>query len=128
MDLLALEKESEKAKLASVENQLQVAKNKADKWSQLNDGLRSQLSLAVTEPDALGQEYVALRSKLDTASADAEEMVAQYKADVEAAEIRLKTKIEYIKRLSRRETLEKIHARGFDLSPKIKEAMRLEAE
>ncbi|XP_070041180.1 uncharacterized protein [Nicotiana tomentosiformis] len=119
MDLLALEKEAAKAELASVENQLRVAKDKVDKWSQLSDDLQAPLNSAITEWDALGQEYAALRSKVDATSADAEEMVVQYKADVEAAETRLKTKTEYIKWLSRRETLEEIHARGFDLSAEM---------
>ncbi|XP_070024937.1 uncharacterized protein [Nicotiana sylvestris] len=110
MYLLASEKETAKAKLTSVENQLRVANDKDDKWSQLNDNLRAQLSSTVTEWDALGKKYEALKSKLDTTSADAEEMVAQYRADVEAAKTRLKTKAEYVKRLSQRETLEEIHA------------------
>lgn len=33
MDMVASEKETAKAELASVENQLRVAKDKADKWS-----------------------------------------------------------------------------------------------
>ncbi|XP_070046695.1 uncharacterized protein [Nicotiana tomentosiformis] len=110
MDLLASEKETAKAELALVKNKLRVAKDKADKWSQLNDDLRAQLSSAVVEWDALRREYAALRSTLDTTSADAEEMVAQYKVDVEAAKTCLKIKTEYMKRLSRRETLEEIHA------------------
>lgn len=60
--------------------------------------------------------------------ADANEMVSQYMADVEAAEARLKTATEYVRRLSRRGTLEEIHARGFDLSSEIEEAKRVEAE
>ncbi|XP_070057620.1 uncharacterized protein [Nicotiana tomentosiformis] len=87
MDLLASKKETAQANLASVEVQLRVAKEKADKWSQLNDDLREQLSLAVVERDTLGREYVVMKSKLDTTSADAKEMVAQYKADVEEIEM-----------------------------------------
>ncbi|XP_070017475.1 uncharacterized protein [Nicotiana sylvestris] len=128
MDLLASEKETSKVELSSVENQLQVAKDKADKWSQLNDDLRAQLSSVVAEWDVLGMEYEALKSKLDTTSVDAEEMVAQYKADVEASKTRLKTKDEYVKWLSWRETLKEIHARGFDLSAKIKESKTLAIE
>nr|XP_033515272.1 uncharacterized protein LOC117279777 [Nicotiana tomentosiformis] len=97
-------------------------------WSQLNDDLRAQLSSVVAEWDALRSEYEALKSKLDTTSADVDKMMAQYKADVEASETRLKTKAKYMKLLSRRETLEEIQARGFDLSVKIEEAKRLKAE
>ncbi|XP_009609376.1 uncharacterized protein [Nicotiana tomentosiformis] len=76
MDLLASEKETTNAELALVENQLRVVKDKADKWSQLNNDLRAQLNLVVAKRDALGREYEALRSKLETTSADAEKMVA----------------------------------------------------
>ncbi|XP_070005056.1 uncharacterized protein [Nicotiana sylvestris] len=110
IDLLASEKEITKAKLASIEVQLRVAKEKVDNWSQLNDDLRTQLSSTVIEQDALSREYEAVKSKLDTTTVDADEMVAQYKASVEATEVRLKEKAEYMKRLSRRETFEEIHA------------------
>ncbi|XP_070056260.1 uncharacterized protein [Nicotiana tomentosiformis] len=113
MNLLGSEKEAVKEELASAKDQLQLAKNKVDKWSQLNDELRAQLNSDVTERDALGQEYAVLRSKLEATyidSSDLEEMLAQYKADVEIVEACLKTKIEYVKRLFRRETFEEIHA------------------
>ncbi|XP_070034607.1 uncharacterized protein [Nicotiana tomentosiformis] len=127
-DWLASEKETAQAKLASVQVQLWVAKEKADKRSQLKDELRAYLISALTERDALSKEYEAINSKLNTTYADTEEMVAQYKADVKAAEARLKTNAEYMRRLSRRETLEEIHARGFDLSAEIEEAKKLEAK
>ncbi|XP_070015311.1 uncharacterized protein [Nicotiana sylvestris] len=126
MDLLASEKETVKAELASVENQLQVAKDKADKWSQLNDDILAQLSSTVAERDALCREYEAMKSKLDTTSTDAKEMMAQYKANVVAVETRLKSKVEYVKRLTRKETLEETHARSFDLSTEIKDDKKLE--
>nr|XP_016472409.1 PREDICTED: flagellar attachment zone protein 1-like [Nicotiana tabacum] len=110
MDVMDSEKETAKAKLASVEVQLQMAKEKADKWSQPNDNLRAQLSSAVTDRDALSREYEAVESKLDTTSVDAEEMVAQYKADVEAAE----------------RDFEEIHVRCFDLLAEIEEGKNSE--
>ncbi|XP_070056943.1 uncharacterized protein [Nicotiana tomentosiformis] len=128
MDRLASEKETVRAQLASVEVQLRVAKEKSNKRSQLNDELRSQLSSALAERDALGNECEAIKSQLHTTTANAEEMVAQYRADVEAAKAHLKTTTEYVKWLSRRETLEEIHARGFDLSTKIEEEKSLEIE
>ncbi|XP_009588515.1 uncharacterized protein [Nicotiana tomentosiformis] len=128
MDMLASEKEIAQAKLESVEVQLQVEKEKADKRSHLNEDLQAQLSLAVDERDTLGREYEAIKSKLDITCTDAEEMVAQYKADIEAAETRLKMNAEYMRWLSRRETLKEIHARGFDLSVEIEEAIKIEAE
>lgn len=54
MDLLASEKEATKEELASAKDKLKVVKDKANKWSKLNDELRAQLGLAVSEWDALG--------------------------------------------------------------------------
>ncbi|XP_070039168.1 uncharacterized protein [Nicotiana tomentosiformis] len=128
MDMLASEKETTQAKLSSIKVQLRMAKEKADKPAQLNEDLLAQLSSVAAEWDALGKDLKATTSKLETTSADVDEMVAQYMADVKAAEARLKTNAEYVRRLSRRETLEEIHARGFDLSTEIEEAQNLEAE
>ncbi|XP_070049655.1 WEB family protein At1g12150-like [Nicotiana tomentosiformis] len=100
MDLLDSEKETAQDKLSSVEVQLRVAKEKDDKRAQQNEDLRTQLGSAIAERDTLGKEIQVIRSKLEITSADADEMVAQYKADVEAAEARLKTTAEYVRRLS----------------------------
>ncbi|XP_070045972.1 uncharacterized protein [Nicotiana tomentosiformis] len=130
MNLLASEKENKKEELASVKDQLRMAKDKADKWSQLNDELQAQMNSAIAERDTLGQEYTALKSKLEETSiksSEVEEMLAQYKVDVEVAEAHLKTETKYVRRLSRRETIEEIYARGFDISAKIEEAKKLES-
>lgn len=68
MDLLASEKEATKEELVLVKDQLRVVKDKADKWSWLNDELLAHLYLAVRERDALDQEYTALTSKLEATS------------------------------------------------------------
>ncbi|XP_019246300.1 PREDICTED: uncharacterized protein LOC109225947 [Nicotiana attenuata] len=125
MDLLVSEKEATKEDLASSKDQLRVMKDKADKWSRLNDELQAQLDSAISERDALGQEYTGLKSKLVAASNDSfevQDMLPQYKNNVEIVEAHLITKDEYVKWLSRKETLEDIHARGFDLSAEIEEA------
>ncbi|XP_070040129.1 uncharacterized protein [Nicotiana tomentosiformis] len=83
---------------------------------------------AIAERDTLGKKLEIMRSKLEATSADADEMVAQYKADVKAAEARQKTIAEYVRWLSRKETLEEIHARGFNLSVVIEEAKRLKVK
>ncbi|XP_070041558.1 uncharacterized protein [Nicotiana tomentosiformis] len=116
MNLLVSEKETAQAKLSLVEVQLRVAKEKADTRTQQKEDLQARLGSAIAERDALGKELQIMRSRLEATLTDADEMVAQYKADVEAAEARLKTTAEYVRRLSRREILEEIHARGFDLS------------
>nr|XP_016513701.1 PREDICTED: uncharacterized protein LOC107830597 [Nicotiana tabacum] len=114
MDLLASKKEDIKEELAS-----------------LNEELRPQLDSAILEWDDLGREYTALKSKLEATLIDyseVEERLAKYKTDVEIVEACLRTKAEYVKRLSQRETLEEIHAQRFDLLAKIEEAKRIEVE
>lgn len=72
-----------------------------------------------------------MKSKLEVASIDSskvQDMLDQYKNNVEIAEAHLITKAEYIKWLSQRETLEEIHARRFDLSAEIEESKRLKAK
>nr|XP_018628969.1 uncharacterized protein LOC104104247 [Nicotiana tomentosiformis]XP_033514083.1 uncharacterized protein LOC104104247 [Nicotiana tomentosiformis]XP_033514084.1 uncharacterized protein LOC104104247 [Nicotiana tomentosiformis]XP_033514085.1 uncharacterized protein LOC104104247 [Nicotiana tomentosiformis] len=124
MDRLASEKETAREQLASVEVQLRVA----EAWAQRIEDLRSQLGLAIAEHDALGKELETTKSASEITRADAAEMVAQYRADAEAAQDRLKVTVEYMKWLSRREALEEAHARGFDLSAEIENAKRLEVE
>ncbi|XP_070045299.1 uncharacterized protein [Nicotiana tomentosiformis] len=87
---------------------------------------QKEASVLQREHTDLVEKLEPMRSQLETTSADIEEMVAQYKVDIEEAKARLKTNAEYVRRLSRRETLEEIHARGFDLSVKIEEAKKLE--
>nr|XP_016463228.1 PREDICTED: uncharacterized protein LOC107786288 [Nicotiana tabacum] len=66
-------------------------------------------------------------------------MVAVYRSDAEAAQVRAKEVAEaaqaranwvaeHAKCQSRRETLKEIHARGFDLTAEIENAKELEAE
>ncbi|XP_070023110.1 uncharacterized protein [Nicotiana sylvestris] len=128
IDRLALENEAALEQLASVEVHIQVAKEKAKERARQNEDLQAQLGSTITERDALGKELEIMRSELKTTRADAEEMVAQYTADVEASDARLKVTVEYVKRLSRREIVEEIHAWGFDLVAEIEEVNRLEVE
>ncbi|XP_070037103.1 uncharacterized protein [Nicotiana tomentosiformis] len=125
--LLASEGDATKEDLASAKDQLRLMKDKAYKWSRQNDELRAKLDTAFTEWDALGREYTALKSKLETASNESskvQDMLAQYKNNVEVAEARIITKDEHLKWLLWRKTLEEIHAWGFDLVAEIKEAKR----
>ncbi|XP_070047128.1 interactor of constitutive active ROPs 4-like [Nicotiana tomentosiformis] len=122
IDRLASEKETAQEHLASVKVQLQVAKEKSDAQARQNEDLQAQLGSTIDERDALGKELKIARSESETTRADAEEMVAQYRASVEAVEARLKVTVEYVKRFSRRETLEVIHTCGFDFSTEIKNA------
>ncbi|XP_019257798.1 PREDICTED: uncharacterized protein LOC109236019 [Nicotiana attenuata] len=87
----------------------------------------------------LDTEIAAAKSEAETVKADAEAIVAVYRPDAEAAQARAKEVsdaaqaraywvAEHAKCQSRRETLEEIHARGFNLAVEIKNAKELEAE
>ncbi|XP_019256719.1 PREDICTED: uncharacterized protein LOC109235182 [Nicotiana attenuata] len=73
-------------------------------------------------------ELEAAKSEAKAVKANTDEVVAVYKADAEGAQARAKDIFEYAKRQSRRETLEEIHAHGFDLSTEIENAKELEDE
>lgn len=81
--------------------------------------------------DTLGQEYTVLKSKLEVASrkiSGAQDMSAQYKADIEIVEAKIITKTEYVRWISRTEAFKEIQARRIDVAAKIEEDKRLEAE
>ncbi|XP_070049861.1 uncharacterized protein [Nicotiana tomentosiformis] len=128
MDRLALEKETARAQLALAEAQLQVAKEKVEVQAKKVEELQSQLSSAASEQEIMAKELETAKLATVVVKVDADEMVAQYKANVEAAQGRLKDIIDYEKRQLRREALEDIHARGFALSAEIETAKGLKAE
>ncbi|XP_070050019.1 uncharacterized protein [Nicotiana tomentosiformis] len=125
MDRLVSKKETAREQLASLEVQLRVAKEKADTRARRIEDLQAQLGSAIAERNAFGKELEITRSESEISSVDAEEMVAQYMADIKAAEARQKVIVEYVKWMSRRETLEEIHARVLTCRPRSK---RLEVE
>ncbi|XP_070054026.1 MAR-binding filament-like protein 1-1 [Nicotiana tomentosiformis] len=129
MDRFAAEKETDRAQLSSSETQLQKVKEKnlvqAKKIEELEARLASVLAKA--ESDA------------EKAKTYADALVAIYKADAEVAQVQAREAAEsadgrahwvaeLAKYRSRRETLEEIHARGFDLTEEIKMAKELEAD
>nr|XP_016449587.1 PREDICTED: ATP synthase subunit b-like [Nicotiana tabacum] len=128
MDRLASEKETAQEQRASTEAQLRSMKEKAETRSQKIEDLQSHLGSAVAARDTLDKELEAAKLAVEITKADAEEMVAQYKADAEAAQERLKDIVKYVRWQSRREVLEEVHARGFYLSAEIVNFKRLEFE
>nr|XP_016512349.1 PREDICTED: putative protein tag-278 [Nicotiana tabacum] len=112
IDRLASEKETAREQLASTEVQLRAVREKEEPRSQKIEDLQSQLGSAVAERDTLDKDLKIAKPAVEITRAAVAEMVAQYRADAE----------------SRREALEEVHARGFDLSAKIKNAKRLKAE
>nr|XP_016505606.1 PREDICTED: uncharacterized protein LOC107823479 [Nicotiana tabacum] len=102
MDRLASEKETARAQLTLAEVHLRAAKEKA------------------LELEAAKSEVVVVKAEVD-------ERVDKYKADAEAAQDFVENTVEHMKWQSRREAVEEVHARGFDLSAEIKDAKVLEA-
>ncbi|XP_070055531.1 KNR4/SMI1 homolog [Nicotiana tomentosiformis] len=129
MDRLAVEKEIARAQLSSAESQLQGIKEK-----------RSVQARKIRELEAmLASKLAKAKSELEKAKAEADEFVAIYRADAEAAQVEEKkaaetaqTRAYWVGELakcqSRRETLEEIHARGFDLTEEMKKVIELEAD
>ncbi|XP_070053982.1 uncharacterized protein [Nicotiana tomentosiformis] len=131
MVVLASERDATKEDMAPTKDRLRVMRENTNKWSRLNEELKEQLNSVVTERDTISQECSALKSKLEAASNEASEVqdiLAQYKNDVEVVEARVIIKAKYVKWLSQRENLEEIHARGVDFATEIEEAKSLEAE
>ncbi|XP_070057357.1 uncharacterized protein [Nicotiana tomentosiformis] len=128
MDRLASEKDIAQAQLASTEVQLRAVKEKALVQAKKIEEFQSQLSSFVSNQENLAKDLEMAKSEAKVVKVDADEMVAVYKADVEEAQVRAKDIIEHAKRQSRRETLEEIHAWGFDLSTEIESAKELEVE
>ncbi|XP_019236453.1 PREDICTED: cilia- and flagella-associated protein 58-like [Nicotiana attenuata] len=129
MDHLASKKDTARAQLSSVERQLQSMKEeslaRAKKIEELKTRLAAELAKAASEAERV--------------KANAEAVVAVYRADAEVAnarakeisdvaQVRLSCIAEHAKCQSQRETLEEIHARGFDLMADIVNAKVLEAE
>ncbi|XP_070040606.1 uncharacterized protein [Nicotiana tomentosiformis] len=125
IDRFAAEKETARAQLSSSETQLQKVKEKnlvqAKKIEELEVRLASVLA------------------KAKKAKTYADALVAVYRADAEAAQVQEREAAESVdgrahwvaelaKYRSRRETLEEIHARGFDLTEEIKRAKELKAD
>ncbi|XP_070054923.1 uncharacterized protein [Nicotiana tomentosiformis] len=139
MDRLASEKEAALAQLASAETQLRSLKEKALVQAKKIEEFQSRLGSATSDRERLAIELAADKSEVETAKTNIDAMVAVYRSDAEAAQVRAKKVAEsaqaranwiaeHAKCQSRRETLEEIHARGFDLTAEIENAKELEAE
>ncbi|XP_070045774.1 uncharacterized protein [Nicotiana tomentosiformis] len=91
---------------------------RAQKVEELETRLAAELARATSEVEALVASYRAYAEAANT----------QAKEISDAAEVRLSRVAEHARRQSRRETLEEVHARGFDLTAEIESAKVLEDE
>ncbi|XP_070049198.1 MAR-binding filament-like protein 1 [Nicotiana tomentosiformis] len=122
MDHLGSEKDTVRAQLSSVERQLQSVKvenlERAQKVKELETRLVVELARATSEAEALVASY---QTNVEAAN-------TRTKGISDADEVRLSCVAEHARSQSRRETLEEVHARGFDLTADIENAMVLEDE
>ncbi|XP_070046326.1 uncharacterized protein [Nicotiana tomentosiformis] len=129
MDRLATEKKTARAQLSSVENQLQSIKEKNSVQARKIEELEARLA----------SELAKAKSDAERAKANADAFVAVYQADAKVAQVQgreaaetANTRAHWVAEhsicRSRRETLEEIHARGFDLTEEIKRAKEIEAD
>ncbi|XP_070053408.1 uncharacterized protein [Nicotiana tomentosiformis] len=128
VDHLAAEKETVRAQLSSAESQLQDLKENSSAQAKKIGELEVQLA----------SELVRAKTEAEKAKAEADAIVAIYRADAEAAQAQVIEATETAQRAywitelstcqSWRETLEKIHARGFDLTSEIVKAREHEVE
>ncbi|XP_070046859.1 protein MLP1 homolog [Nicotiana tomentosiformis] len=129
MDCFAAEKETTRAQLSSVKSQLQGMKEKSSAQARKIEELKARLAF----------ELAKAKSEAEKAKVEADVIVAIYRADAEATQVQAREAaksaqtraywiVELAKCQSRRETLEEIHARYFDLTNEIVKARELEAE
>ncbi|XP_070045389.1 uncharacterized protein [Nicotiana tomentosiformis] len=120
MKRFAAEKEIDRAQLSSVQSHHRGMKEKSSAQEKKIEELEARQA----------SELAKNKSKAEKAKAKADAIVAVYRADAEAAQVQEREAVEtaqtqayWIDELakcqSRRETLEEIHARGFDLIDEI---------
>ncbi|XP_070047249.1 uncharacterized protein [Nicotiana tomentosiformis] len=128
-NVLPQKKETTRAQLSSVENQLQIMKNKSSIQARKIEEFEARLA----------SELAKAKSDAEKAKTNTDALVAVYRADAEAAQVQAREAAEtanarahWVAKLakcrSQRETLEEIHNRGFDLSEKIKRAKEIEVD
>ncbi|XP_070023191.1 uncharacterized protein [Nicotiana sylvestris] len=122
-------KDTAQAQLSSAEHQLQIIKEellvRAKKIEEFEVWLAAELAKATSEAERVKADAQAV---VAVYRADAEVAHARAKEIFDAAQVRSFCVAEHAKCQSRRETLEDIYASGFDLTGDIENAKVLEAE
>ncbi|XP_070045522.1 rRNA-processing protein EFG1-like [Nicotiana tomentosiformis] len=129
MDRFVVEKEVARAQLSSAKNQLHIMKEKSSVQARRTEELEARLAY----------ELAKAESNAEKANYDADALVTVYRVDAEDAQVQageatetVDTQAHWVAELAKcrswRETLEEIHARGFDLAEEIKRAKKLEAD
>nr|XP_009787939.1 PREDICTED: uncharacterized protein LOC104235815 [Nicotiana sylvestris] len=135
MNWLVAEKEDVKAQLTSAEAQLRSAE--AKDWAQAREieGLGAELAKARTEAVNDKAEATRAKAKAEKTKDATDKSIIVYKrevvvvqAELRVASDRAKWSSELAKCQARMETLEEVHARGFDLAEETAEAQARETD
>nr|XP_018625104.1 keratin, type II cytoskeletal cochleal-like [Nicotiana tomentosiformis] len=127
IDILASKKEASQAQLESVETHLRDAKEKASVQVNKIEELQFQLDLAIFDKANLANELEAAKSEVAVANIKVDAKVSQFKVDVEDIQEQAKSMVDHARWQARREALEGVHARDFDIPAEIENAKAEEA-
>nr|XP_016439888.1 PREDICTED: uncharacterized protein LOC107765724 [Nicotiana tabacum] len=92
------------------------------------EGLQSQLNSAFFGQENLAKELEAAKLEVIMAKTEANDKVAQFKADVEAIQKQARNMVKHARWKSQREALEGVHAQNFDILAEIENAKLCEAK
>ncbi|XP_070036504.1 interactor of constitutive active ROPs 3-like [Nicotiana tomentosiformis] len=120
--------ETGRAQLASVEVQLQAAKEKTSVQAKKIEELQSQLNSIVSVQENLAKDLEAAKSEVVMVRAEANDRMAGHKDDAEVAQDQERNMVKNAKWKSRRDALEGVHAQNFDLLAEIENAKIYEAK
>ncbi|XP_070036487.1 uncharacterized protein [Nicotiana tomentosiformis] len=122
MDILASKKKVVQAQLELAEAQLRAAKENVLVMIERVKELQSRLDLATSDKSSLANELEVVRSEVTEANKRADAKVAQFKINVEVNHARAKSMVEHARWQARREALEEVSAKGFDVEAEIENA------
>ncbi|XP_070024284.1 uncharacterized protein [Nicotiana sylvestris] len=128
MDRLAAEKEAVKAQLTWAEAQFRGAEAKGLAQAKEIEGLGAELAKARTEVAQAKDEAEKTKAVADKSIDIYKREAAVVQAELRAASNRAKRSNKLAKCQARRETLEEVRARGFDLAEEIAEAQARETD
>ncbi|XP_070055124.1 uncharacterized protein [Nicotiana tomentosiformis] len=94
MDCLASEKEAARTQLALAENQLRSLKEKSLVQAKKIEEFQYRLGSTTSDRERLATELAAAKSEVEIDTANADAMVAVYRSDAEAAQVRAKEVVE----------------------------------
>ncbi|XP_070024919.1 uncharacterized protein [Nicotiana sylvestris] len=135
MDQLVADKEAVTSQLASAEAQLRGIKAKGLAQARKIEGLEAELAKTRAEAAQTKAEAIQAKAEAEKTKVAADKSIAIYSREVVAIQAELREASDWeirgnelSKCQARRETLEEIHARGFNLAVEIAEAKAWETD